>query len=230
MAKKKQQEETIVNVGEVYTKTEMFVDRHRKTLTTVLVGVALAAAAFFGYRALVVQPHEQEAMNQIWKAQLYFENDSLDAAVNGDGLYPGFQEIADNYDGTKAGMLANYYMGIINRDNVEYEAALENFKKVDFSDNAVGILAMGNVGDMYVELEQYEEGAKWLTKAATEARSSASEEFSAPFYLYKAATVNYELGNYPMAYKQFNSIVEDYPKSSEHDKAIKWAGRLDQYK
>jgi len=90
MAKKKNQEETIVDVQEVYTKTEMYVEKNRKPLVIVVAAVAIIFIAFFGYKQLIVKPQLEEASNNIWKAQLYFENDSLDLALNGDGLYMGF--------------------------------------------------------------------------------------------------------------------------------------------
>ena len=47
---KNQIEETIVDVQEVYTKTEVFVDRNRKALTIGLAVVALVVISFFAYQ------------------------------------------------------------------------------------------------------------------------------------------------------------------------------------
>ena len=72
MAKKNQTEETIVDVQEVYTKTEVFVDRNRKALTIGLAAVALVVIGFFAYQKLLLEPQAQEAQNNIWQAQMYF--------------------------------------------------------------------------------------------------------------------------------------------------------------
>jgi TolA-binding protein len=230
MAKKKQQEETIVDVQEVYTKTEMFVDRNRKMLSIVLGGVALLFCIFYGYRYLVVIPKEKEAMNNIWKAQLYFENDSLDLALNGDDLYPGFEDIAIDFEGSKTGQLANYYLGIIHRDQGDYELALENFEKCDFDDDAIGVLAMANVGDMHVELGDLESGAVWMNKAATRAKSTTSANYSAPLVLFKYGVVLLELERFAEAKAVFEDIRDNYPEATEYfDKATKYAASLSRY-
>jgi len=48
MAKKNAKDDTIINVDEVYTKTEQFVDKNRKQLTLVLGGAAVIILAFMG--------------------------------------------------------------------------------------------------------------------------------------------------------------------------------------
>ncbi|MEZ4738127.1 MAG: hypothetical protein R2818_01935 [Flavobacteriales bacterium] len=49
----------------------------------------------------------------IWKAEYYFEIDSLEKALNGDDQWPGFLTIADDFGSTPSGNLANYYLGTI---------------------------------------------------------------------------------------------------------------------
>ncbi|MCB0762478.1 MAG: tetratricopeptide repeat protein [Flavobacteriales bacterium] len=229
MAKKQAQDETIVDVQEIYTKTEMYVDRNRKTLTIVLVGVALVALAFFGYKYFVVQPKVEKAQSSIWRAEMYFMNDSLDQALNGDDEHMGFLEVAKAYDGTSVGMLANYYLGIIYRDQGDYQSALDHFSKSDFDDDVLGLIAMGNVGDMYVELGDLNQGAEWLNKAARKASASDSKSYSAPLYLLKAAMVQLELGNNAEAKKMFDEITTNYPDATEYEKAAKYGAMLYQY-
>ena len=45
-------------------------------------------------------------------AEIYFEKDSFNLALNGDLNSAGFIDIADDYSSTKTGKLANYYAGI----------------------------------------------------------------------------------------------------------------------
>jgi hypothetical protein len=49
----------------------------------------------------------------MFQAVRYFESDSLNLALNGDGNNLGFLQIVEDYSGTKAGNLANYYAGVI---------------------------------------------------------------------------------------------------------------------
>ena len=230
MAKKNQTEETIVDVQEVYTKTEVFVDRNRKALTIGLALVAGAVITFFAYQKLLVEPQAQEAKSNIWQAQMYFEQDSMDLALNGDGLNMGFEEIAEEFSGTATGNLAHYYAGIIYRDNGDYEEALDHFKSaINLGDNAVAVLAMGNVGDMYAETGDVVQAAEWMEKTANKAANSDSEDFTAPMYYYKAAVLNLELENYSKAKSLLEVIVNEYPHSAEYRKAAKESKALRRY-
>jgi len=226
MAKEKK-EEVLVNVEEVYTKTERFVDKHRKSLIGLLGVIALLFAGFFAWQYLYKNPREKEAANALWRAQQWMEMDSTAMALNGDGEFDGFESIIENYSGTKAEALAHYYTGIIYRDNGEYESALNHFKESDFSDETVGVLAMGNVGDMYVQLDNLEDGAKWLDKAGREAAGADSRDFLGPIYLLKGARVYMELGKNDKAKGLLQQITDNFDsKSQEYGEAAKLLAML----
>jgi predicted negative regulator of RcsB-dependent stress response len=227
MAKQDQKNETIFDAQSVYTKTELFVDKNRKKLFIGIGVVALALVSVFGFQYLYSNPRQEKAGNDIWKLQQYMEMDSTEWALNGDGEFEGLQSIVDNYSGTPSAKLAHYYLGIIYRDKAEYQSALDHFKEADFDDEAVGIIAMCNVGDMYIELDNLEEGASWIEKAARKAAGSDSKEFLGPQYLLKAARVYIELGNTDKA-KGLLKEVKDIAltTSNEHAEATKWLARL----
>ena len=226
MAKKKAGEDTIVDVQEVYTKTELFIDRNRKVLTTVIGIAVVAFVAYFAYSNLVAAPAQEEAMESIWKAQLYMEQDSVEQARFGDGYDIGFDDVIEQHAGTNAAKLAHYYLGIIERNEGNFDLALDHFMQADFDDNTVGIIAMGNVGDMHVELENLEEGAMWLEKTAKSSNSKATGDFAAPFYYKKAGLVYMKLGDNAKALSMFEAIVDDYEGTSEYEMAQKLVGRL----
>lgn len=227
MAKKNATEDTIVDVQEVYTKTEVFVDKNRRALTIGLGVVALAVIGFFAYQKLLVEPKVAEAQENIWMAQMYLEQDSLDLALNGDGLNMGFEEVAEEFSGTQTGLLANYYIGIIKRDQALYDEAIPYFETASkLKDNTIGVLAMGNVGDMYAETGDVTTAAKWMEKAAKRASATSSEDFTAPYLLYKAGVLNIELEDYNKAQSLFSTIVDDYPTSAEYQKALKYSKSL----
>ena len=49
----------------------------------------LLVGGFLAYKYLIKEPKEQKAAEAFWKAQDYFENDSLKQALNGDRQFPG---------------------------------------------------------------------------------------------------------------------------------------------
>lgn len=226
MAKKKDQEEVIVDVKEVYTKTELFVDRNRKMLTGVLVVIVAVIAVGAAYFYLMVKPKEQNANAEAWKAEQYFQIDSLDLALYGDGLYAGLEDIMDDHDGTKAAARAHYELGIIARDRGNFEEAIAHFNQVSFDDEVVSVLAVGAIGDCEVELGNYAEAAKAFEKAAAKGRGSNAEGFTVPMMLYKAGITYMELGQNEDAAKQFEKIVENYPESQVFGGAQRYAAYL----
>lgn len=229
MSKKDQtkDESNVLNVQEVYARTEGFVEKNRKALFGVLGAVAVGFIGFFSYQYLYLHPKEVEASNAMWKAQQYMEIDSLDWAQNGHEEFEGLESIAQKYSGTKQGKLAHYYLGIIYRDKADYQTALDHFKEADFDDNAVGIIAMGNVGDMYIELGNNEEGAAWLEKAARRAASADSKYYLGPVYMLKASKAFMEIGNDDKAISLLTSVTEDFDKNTqEYQEASKLLAML----
>jgi len=217
--------ETIVDVQQVYTRTERFLDKNRKGLTIALGSVVVLFGAFFAYQYLYKKPQEEKASNAIMKADLWAEKDSLEWAVMGHGEYEGYEALASKFDGTKVGKRAHFWCGVYYRDKkADYAAALEHFKQADFDDQAVGVEATGCVGDMYVMQGNIEEGASWLEKAAKRANSSDSRDFTGPVYGLKAAKAYLELGKNDKAKSLLQYVVDNYPKTgqeySEADKML----------
>jgi tetratricopeptide (TPR) repeat protein len=224
---KEQKEETIVNVQEVYTKAEVFVDKNRKRLFTGLGIVGALFAGFFAYQYLIAKPKEAKAAVAMWQAQYWFEKDSMELALNGGADFEGFDAIISNYSGTKAAKQAHYAAGIIYRDKGEYETAITHFKEADFNDASVGVLSTGNIGDCYIQLGNIEEGASYLEKAAKMADKADSRDFLAPIYLLKASKAFLELNKADKAKNLLTMATENYDKKSqEYNEAAKLLAML----
>ncbi len=100
---KEENEEVIIDVQEVYSKTETFIEDNKNTLTGIVVGIAIIVGAYLSYTNFYLAPLQEEAQEEMFMAEKYFQNDSMNLAINGDGVHAGFLEIADSYSGTKAG-------------------------------------------------------------------------------------------------------------------------------
>jgi len=224
---KNSKEDVLVNVGDVYTRTEQFVDRNRKLLALGLGGVAVLFVLFFAWQYLYKNPREKEAANIIWKAQQWMEAEDPELALSGDGEYEGFEDVIEKYSGTRAARLAHFYSGVIYRDKGDFETALGHFLEADFNDETVGVLAMGNAGDMYVELDKLEEGAKWLERAARAAAGSDARDFLGPMYLLKSARAYMELGKDNRAKGLLQQVTDNFDtKSPEYNEAAKLLAML----
>ena len=108
------EEEKDLDIGAIYTRSELFMEKNKTAVTIAVVAVFAIVAGLLGYRKFVSEPAAKQAAESIWKAQYYFEIDSLDLALNGDGNYLGFTQLTDEYGSTPAGKLAKFYIAVIN--------------------------------------------------------------------------------------------------------------------
>jgi tetratricopeptide (TPR) repeat protein len=212
MAKKKNQsEETIVDVQQVYSKTERYVDENRNTIIIVAVLLVALFAGYFAFTRLYLMPKNEEGMNLLWKAEYWYEIDSLNKALVGNESYYGFEYIADEYSGTQAGELASYYTGIIYMNQGDYGIAIEYLKDADLDDDLTSAVAKGAIGDCYLELGNYGDALSYFNEAIAQ----SDNLLTTPIYLKKAGLVHIENGDFDKALTNFERIKEDYPSSTE---------------
>jgi tetratricopeptide (TPR) repeat protein len=169
MSKKTTEEsDVIVDVQEVYSKTESFIENNKKIISIVTVAIIAVVALYFGYKKLYIAPMEIEAQSQMFMAEKYFEQDSLQKAINGDGAGNyGFIDIIDEYNGTKSANLAHYYLGICYRNTGDYESAIDELKSFSSNDVLISAIALGAIGDSYMELNDIDQAIKYYEKAAS---------------------------------------------------------------
>ncbi len=223
MAKKNKEEvsQGIQNVEETLTKTEQFLEDNYKALLIGLGIVVVLVGLFWLYR-IYLNKRNNEAQTQIYQAERYLEMDSVKLALNGDGNYPGFLDIAKDYSSTKTGNLARYGAGICYLHLGEYKEAINYLEKYSKEDKMIASIAIGATGDAYVELGDVKKGiAKYI-----EAADYASNSFNTPLYLMKAAQL-YELeANYSEALKVYERIRDEYPESNEGTTIDKYISRV----
>ena len=195
-------------------KTEQFIENNSRNLVMAIGAVAVLIIGVVGYGKFVSEPAELEGNQDSWRAEQYFMMDSLDLALNGDGLYPGLYDIVEDHDGTKAAARAQYEIGTILRSQGDYTGAIEAFNSANLNDDVLTVLAAINIGDCEVELGNYEAAAGAFSKAAKSSERSIGEDYLAPIALYKGALVDLELGNNSAAASKLTRIVEDYPSSN----------------
>lgn len=206
-----------VSVGEVVEKSEDFLTRNQKPILIGIGVIILAVVAFFGYRYLYKEPRNQEALAQMYMAELQFQQDSFNLALNGEpGSYYGFLQIIDEFGSTKAGNLSYYYAGISQLRLGHFEEAITLLKKYSSKDELVQAKAYCGIGDAYVEQGNYNDAVTYFMKAA----NYKDNEFT-PSYLMKAAMVYEELGKYNEAIKLYERVTVDYATSLEASTAEK---------
>lgn len=215
MAKKKEQEikgdQRLENIEESLTRTEQFIVGNQKTISIIVGVIVVIILAYFGFQRYYQQPKTQEAQEQMFMAQRFFESDSLDKALYGDGNSLGFVDIADEYSFTKPGNLANYYAGISFLKKGEFNQAIEYLEDFDSDDHILGPMAKGAVGDAYLELGESGKAAAFYIEAANQ----DDNDFTSPLFLLKAGQVYELVGDYTAAVDVYTRIKDDYSRSNE---------------
>ena len=196
-------------IEETLTKTEQYIEDNQKSLTVIVGAIVAIVAIYLGFTNFYLEPLEQEAHADMYMAEIYFEKDSFNLALNGDGQYLGFLDIADEYSLTNAGNLANYYAGLCYLHTAQFEDAIEYLSDFSSDDIILSTLALGCIGDAYLELEDNSSALKYYEKAA----DNASNDFTTPRYLMKQAIVLEMDEEYEDALEMYNQIKEDYSKS-----------------
>ncbi len=193
------------------TSGEQFIEKNQKMIVNVVLVLIVIVAGYFGYNRFISEPHAQEAANQIFGAQNYFEKDSFNLALNGDGNILGFVEIADKYSSTPTGNLAKYYAGLSYLYTGDYQNAIKYLEKFSSDDLLLSNLAKANIGDAYMQLGEYKKAADYYKKAA----ASKQNDFSTPIFLMKNALALEKDNNYSEALKIYQQIEKEYPASPE---------------
>jgi tetratricopeptide (TPR) repeat protein len=223
MAKKNKEEnpQGLKNVEETLTKSEQYLEENYKQLLIIL-GAVVVLVGLFWLGKLWLNKKNDEAQSQMYQAQRWLEMDSLKLALNGDGNYLGFLDIAKNYKMTKAGNLAKYSAGICYLHLGEYQNAIEYLNSYSKKDKQIGSVATGATGDAYVESGDLDKGiAKYI-----EAAEMAKNSFSTPLFLMKAGQI-YELQKkYTDALNIYERIQSEYPESTEGTSIEKHIARV----
>lgn len=202
--------------------TEEYIKQHSTVFIIGAAIIVLAVAGFFGYQ-YYQNNQNQTAQEEMFQAIYYFEADSLNAALNGDGNNYGFLEIIDEFGGTDAANLAHYYAGIIELRQGNYESAIDYLENFSASDLLVQARAYALIGDAYSELGEYAEAASQYEKAA----SYNTNQYFSPQYLAKAAVAYEAAGNYANAASSYQQIIDEFPEAYEYQEAQKHHARLE---
>jgi tetratricopeptide (TPR) repeat protein len=214
-------DEPIVDVEQAFTKTELYIEENKKSLM-IIAGVIIAlVGGYFAYKYWYVAGEEAKARTEMFKAEDYFGKDSLDKAMNGDGVALGFSQIAEDYSVTPSGNLANYYLGIICLKKGQYAEAIEHLEEFDSKDEIVGPIATGAIGDAKMEMGERDEAITYYLKAAEQ----NGNKFTTPMFLKKAGMANEDKGNYADAVKIYERIKSEYAETTEGREIDKFIAR-----
>jgi tetratricopeptide (TPR) repeat protein len=217
-----EQENKSLNVGEIVSNSEKFIEKNKKIIIAIISVVVLGIAAYFLYQNFVVAPRENNVQEELFAAQKYFEQEDFKKALEGDGKFAGLLSIIEDYGSTKGGSLAHYYAGNIYLRQGDYNKAIEHLSSYKGDDIIISSQTKALIADAYVELGQ-------LDKAISNYKDAIKSEniMTTPFVLLKLGQVYEMQKNNVEALNCYKRIKTEFPASQEYREIEKYISRLE---
>ncbi|MCH8317206.1 MAG: tetratricopeptide repeat protein [Bacteroidetes bacterium] len=207
---------------EQFGKTEDFLKKNQNIIMAIGVAIVVIVGGLWLYRSSIKEQNI-EAQAEMFQAVYYFEADSLNKALNGDGNNLGFLDIADEYSMTDAGNLASFYTGVIYLKQGQYEDAISYLEDFSTPDLLVQARAYSLIGDGYMELDELEEAIKYYNKAA----NYKPNQYFTPQYLMKLAMAYEAISDYASAVLTYEKIMDEFSESPEINDVKKYKARAE---
>ncbi|MEX0608203.1 MAG: tetratricopeptide repeat protein [Balneolaceae bacterium] len=197
---------------ENYNRATSYLRENKPMILSLVVGAIVIVGALVGY-SFYSSAQEAEAQELLAVAETYYSQGDYENALNGDEfeLTYGFSQIANDFSGTNAGNIANYYASVSSFKLGNSEDALMYINRFDVPD---GILGVGPIafhanllrvnGDHQKAAEKYLDAANWSVNATT-----------TPFNLLKSARAYYNAEDFDRADEIASQIINEYPTSAE---------------
>ena len=211
---------------EVLAKAQDFWTRYQKQITVALAVVVLAVGGWFGYKNFIQKPKNTKAYDVMFKAEEYYRMDSLQKALNGDGLNWGFVKVIKEYGGTDAGNLAKFYAGDASLRTGDFNNAVKYLKDFSSSAKQVQARAYKLLGDAYSELGKNDDAISSYKKAASH---FTEDRFNSAEYLFFAASLSEKSGKNKEAIELYKEVKDKYPETTAANESEKYLAKLGVY-
>jgi tetratricopeptide (TPR) repeat protein len=208
---------------EIIAKAQDFWTRYQKQITIVLV---LGIGGWWAYKNYVVKPKAEKAIDAMFKAEDYYRKDSLQKALNGDGINWGFVRVIKEYGGTKAGNLARLYAGDCYLRTGDFNNAVKQLKEYSGSAKQFQARAYKLLGDAYSELNKNDDAISNYKKAANH---FTDDRYNSAEALFFAAALSEKTGKNKEAIAFYKEVKEKYPETPFANEADKFLAKLGVY-
>lgn len=196
---------------DLYQRVENSFLKNKNIIIGVFAVIILGIGGYFGYRELYLKPKETQANNKIAFAQANFGRDSLQMALNGDGINPGFLNIANDYGMTKTGNLAKYYCGVCYLKAGDFDNAIKYLEDYNAATADMAGLKFMQLGHAYAEKNDFVKAIANYKKAGEESES----DIYSPFYYKLAGDLMVMQNDFKGAKDVYEIIKKEYPLSEE---------------
>ncbi len=197
--------------AEVIATTGAWVDTNKKKIISIIAGVVIVVGGYLGYTYGYQQPREEKAQTLCTDGLQYIQNSDFETALNGEGTFPGYIKIADEYSGTDGANLANLYAGVCFAQQNKYQEAIPYLKAyTPGDDQSVSAMALFALAQCYAGVNDVDQAITTFQKAAEQADNSALS----PMCLIEAGKLLESQNKNAEALAIYETIKRDYPTST----------------
>ena len=218
-------------------KLRGFWEDYKKPITFIGTAVIVLVAGFMIYKYMFQIPKNEKANDVVFVTQKYFADftnatDSSKALIaakvlNGDGVNPGALKIMNDYSGSDAANLCEYYAGACYLHLGQFDKAIKYLKSFD-ADGATQIKSrsLGMLGDASAELTKNDDALSYYKKAAG---VNEKDEFTSSEFLFRAALFADATGKTKEAIDLFKKLKTNYPLSEKAADADRYLAKLGEF-
>ena len=197
--------------AEVIATTGAWVDTNKKKIISIIAGVVIVVGGYLGYTYGYQQPREEKAQTLCTDGLQFIQNSDFETALNGEGTFPGYIKIADEYSGTDGANLANLYAGVCFAQQNKYQEAIPYLKAyTPGDDQSVSAMALFALAQCYAGVNDVDQAITTFQKAAEQADNSALS----PMCLIEAGKLLESQNKNAEALAIYETIKRDYPTST----------------
>ena len=73
------------SVENALSRTEQYIEENQKSLTIIILAIVVVVGGYLGYKKFYLEPSNRDAQAAMYVAEQYFEQDSFQLALDGDG-------------------------------------------------------------------------------------------------------------------------------------------------
>ncbi len=222
---------------DVVEKARGYWENYSKPVMYAGSAIIVLIAAWTIYKYMFKVPKEEKANDIVFVTQKYFSEFSTATdsnkvqlatlCLNGDGTNPGALKIINNYPGTDAANLCEYYAGACYLHLGQFDKAIKFLKEFD-ADGATQIKsrAFGMIADANAELNKNDEALSYYKKAAD---VNSKDEYTSSEFLFKAALFAETIGKTKEAVDLFKKLKSDFPLTEKAADADRYLARLGEF-
>lgn len=204
-------------------KAVSFIESKSKPLANGFFIIVLLFAGVYFYNKYYSEPQSEKAANELFFPMDYFNKKQYEIALNGDGQYFGFIDLADQYSGTNIANIALFYAGISYASLEKLGDAISTLKKVSSDDVDLMASTYSKIADYEAENDNYTSSLTYYEKALGLSKNIHARSI----LLYKAASTSMLVKDNKKALKYFSAYVEEFPNNPLIEDAKKLKEQLE---